>query len=204
MEEEWRPIPGTDGCYEVSSLGRARSLPRFAPVAHSLVGHYLRPVPGQVLSTHKLKNGYWAVSVVCDGRSIKKYIHRLLMEAFGPPKPFPRAVVRHWDDNKDHNSLDNLRWGNHQDNTTDALFNGRIPVGNQCHRAKLNYEIVEQIRRCVADGASQRVVAMQFGTDQSMVSRIMSGALWDPNKYVNRDQERMATAAIVRLQARKR
>lgn len=47
------------------------------------------------------------------------FLHRLLLESFGYPKPFPNAVVRHLNDDKNDLSLDNLKWGTLKENRSD-------------------------------------------------------------------------------------
>jgi hypothetical protein len=59
-----------------------------------------------------------------SGQKIWHYLHHLVMDAFGPPKPCPEAMVLHRDDDKRNNDLSNLYWGNRQQNAADAKRNG--------------------------------------------------------------------------------
>ena len=102
MIEEWRPIEGYEGLYEVSSYGRVRSLDRF--IVDSL-GHK-RFYKGKVLSPIKDKNGYLSVKLQ-EGN--KHNIHRLVAEAF-LPNPDNLPQVNHKNEVKSDNCVDNLEW----------------------------------------------------------------------------------------------
>lgn len=54
------------------------------------------------------------------------FVHRLVLEAFGYPKPFEKAVVRHLNDNPDDNRIENLKWGTYKENLLDYRKNVHI------------------------------------------------------------------------------
>lgn len=181
---------------------------------------------GRPIIPHRLNNGYWAVTISYrDGRRSKSYVHRLLMEAFGPPRPLDikgRAVVRHLDDNKDNNSLDNLAWGTQSDNQSDARRNGRMMLGTNHPLAKLDYDKAELIRAATSKGVSILLLARQYGVDIHTIYQVKIGKTWREEdrqhhvpgrisraKMIKRDmiladQERLASAAIIRLAGVKR
>ncbi|WP_434404756.1 HNH endonuclease signature motif containing protein [Sphingobium sp. DN12] len=66
-----------------------------------------------------------------DGRLY--LVHRLACRAFHGPAPAGKPLVLHWNDVKDDNRADNLRWGNAAENMADAKRNG-IAVGGAAHR----------------------------------------------------------------------
>ena len=99
MSEEWRPVVGYEGLYEVSSYGRVRSLDRF----------YYRLHKGKVLSPTKDRYGYLTVTLNCNGKSKTIKIHRLVAQAFiENPDNLPQ--VNHKDEVKSNNCVDNLEW----------------------------------------------------------------------------------------------
>ena len=102
MIEEWRPVVGYEGLYEVSSYGRVRSVDRYVKVGY---GSY-RLHKGKVLSPAKNKYGYLAVNLQAGNRC---NIHRLVAEAF-IPNPDNLPQVNHKDEDKTNNSVDNLEW----------------------------------------------------------------------------------------------
>lgn len=77
------------------------------------------------LSINNRPGGYKAVTLQKNGKCNMFLLHRLLAITFIGPEPFNNAVVRHLNDNKNDNSLDNLAWGSKQDNLNDAIRNGR-------------------------------------------------------------------------------
>ena len=99
MIEEWRPVVGYEGLYEVSNIGRVRSLDRF----------YYRLHKGKVLSPTKDRYGYLTVTLNCNGKSKTIKIHRLVAQAF-LPNPDNLPQVNHKDEDKTNNNVDNLEW----------------------------------------------------------------------------------------------
>ena len=98
-EEIWKDIIGYEGLYQVSSLGRVRSLDRF----------YYRLHKGKVLSPTKDRYGYLTVTLNCNGKSKTIKIHRLVAQAFiENPDNLPQ--VNHKDEVKSNNCVDNLEW----------------------------------------------------------------------------------------------
>ena len=101
--EVWRPVKGFEGVYEVSSLGRVKSLAR---VIHRGSSDY--STRDRIL-TASLKNGYPFVSLTNGRRTRPEYVHRLVAEAFIPNTlGFP--CVNHKDETRTNNSVENLEW----------------------------------------------------------------------------------------------
>ena len=105
MNEEWRPIEGYEGLYEVSNLGRVRSLDRYVEYSNGRIHLH----KGKVLSPAKDKNGYLKVVLNCNGKCKTTNIHRLVANVF-IPNPDNLPMVNHKDEDKSNNSVDNLEW----------------------------------------------------------------------------------------------
>ena len=121
--EEWREIPGYEGYYEASTLGRVRSLPRTVP--HAAKGP--TRLPGQMLTPRRsTKRGYPTVRLTRFGVGRHFGIHRLVALAF-IPNPEMLPCVLHWDDDPTNNKVGNLRWGTLRENNLDRERNG---IGN--------------------------------------------------------------------------
>lgn len=126
MKEEWRQIQGYEGLYEVSNLGRVKSLERYDKMG--------RLIKEKTLNPRKHKKGYLYVGLSKDGIQKKYSIHRLVAIAFIPnPNNLPQ--VNHKDENKENNCLDNLEWctneyncnyGNHGKNISKSLLGGTL------------------------------------------------------------------------------
>ncbi|WP_164681194.1 NUMOD4 motif-containing HNH endonuclease [Mycobacterium intracellulare] len=121
MDERWLPVVGWEGLYEVSDLGRVRSLDREQPNNRWPGSTYVKP--GRVLRSHKGPPfGYHAVSLTRmeAGRQIRnlKRVHVLVLESFVGPRPAGSASC-HCNGDLDNNRLTNLRWDTHSANNLD-------------------------------------------------------------------------------------
>lgn len=125
MIEEWRPIEGYEGVYEVSSYGRVRSLDRY-----DSNNHFLK---GRILKLCADKYGYLNVGLSLGNKEKKYKVHRLVAEAF-LPNPDNLPQVNHLDEDKTNNRVDNLEmctakynsnYGSRKDRVRDtAIKNG--------------------------------------------------------------------------------
>lgn len=138
--EEWRSVPGYEGLYEVSSLGRVRSLDHEVSTYNG--GSYI--MPGKLLRQNPTYQGYLQVKLYQRGKPRVRYVHQLVAECFIPnPDHFP--IVRHWDDVKDHNTVMNLRWGTSSDNQQDSTRNGNQRNGRESRtHCPQNHEYTEE------------------------------------------------------------
>ena len=115
--EIWKPIPDFEGRYEVSSIGRVRSVP------HAVKnGCGERVVPGKILALQKARNGYLLVSL---GRKHKHMlVHRLVASAFLPKPDSEVLEVNHKNLNKTDNRVSNLEWTSKHENMQHAHDSG--------------------------------------------------------------------------------
>ena len=111
MIEEWRPIEGYEGLYEVSSYGRVRSLDKYVKCK----GESYRLHKGKVLSPAKDTIGYLFVILHCNGKCKTIRVHKLVAEAF-LPNPENLTEVNHKDEDKINNRADNLEFCDHKYN----------------------------------------------------------------------------------------
>ncbi len=103
MEEVWRPVVGLEGRYEVSNLGRVKTL------------HHMNSSRVQIMKTEFNGEDYERVEFRVDGVRHKYAVHRLVAEAF-VPNPESKPCVDHIDGNRRNNHACNLRWCTHQEN----------------------------------------------------------------------------------------
>lgn len=134
MKEIWKAVEGFGGIYEVSNLGRVRSLTRI--IKHS--NGKLYTYNGIVLSKRLDNKGYSCVLLCHEGKYKCCKVHRLVANAF-IPNPNNLPYVNHKDEVKDNNHVNNLEWcdakhnsnyGTVQERRSKTLTNGvkSIPV----------------------------------------------------------------------------
>ena len=120
MTEIWLPIEGYENLYEVSNLGRVRSL------EHTVIkknGVKLK-VPGKILKPGTNKNGYLKVVLSKNGIHRNYYLHRIVSTAFIPNYD-KKPCVNHLDEDKTNNTADNLEWCTAKENTNYGTRNKR-------------------------------------------------------------------------------
>ena len=102
--EIWKAIPGYEGRYEVSNMGRVKSLSFMQRHKNGL-----RRVKERILAQQKINSGYMLVHLHLDNKRTAKTVHRLVAAAFCPGE-HPDLDVNHIDGNKTHNWHTNLEW----------------------------------------------------------------------------------------------
>ncbi len=105
MENEiWKDVVGYEGLYQVSNLGRVKSLDR---VIIRKDGRKDR-IKGRMLKFYNNK-GYLHVDICKNGAYKKCKVHRLVAETF-IDNPMSLSFVNHIDENKSNNTVENLEW----------------------------------------------------------------------------------------------
>ena len=133
--ERWLPMAGYESLYEVSDLGRVRSLDR---ISRTIQGAFRRH-RGRILRPRTGPRGYSHVTLYRAGpdpvrkRQTVQTVHVLVLEAFGGPRPGPTYEGRHLDGNPDNNALVNLAWGTRQENWEDRRRHGRDVYSAKTH-----------------------------------------------------------------------
>ena len=119
MNEEWRDIEGYEGLYQVSNLGRVRSLDR-----HIRKGNRPYCIKGRILKN--LKGAYCYVNLHNEDGIAKKYkVHRLVADVF-VSNPCNLPQVNHKNENKMDNRAINLEWVTAQQNCNHGTRNQRM------------------------------------------------------------------------------
>lgn len=119
MTEEWRPIPGYEGLYLVSSCGAVRSLPRYR-------------CRGGLMRTPINKNGYPEVNLTRLGKQRVHQVHALVLLAFRGPRP-DGLVIRHLNGDPADSRLENLTYGTAGENMVDCVQHGRHKNRRKTH-----------------------------------------------------------------------
>lgn len=120
MKKIWENIPGYEGYYQASNDGEIRGLPRV--VNGGRWGKQF--IPGGPIKQVTNKEGYRTAHLRMNEKRTKHLVRRLVVEAFLGPKPFDKAEIRHINDVKTDNRIENLRWGTRSENIQDREKNG--------------------------------------------------------------------------------
>lgn len=129
--EQWRPIPGFEGYYEASNLGRIRGVDRWITTRSGFTA-FRR---GQLLSQRVLDgNGYLIVMMSKHGQYQNRLVHRLVLSAFVGLAPEGTECCHNNGDRRD-NRIENLRWDTKLANTEDQFRHGtHRSIGDNCGR----------------------------------------------------------------------
>ena len=171
--EVWKPVASHEGRYEISSTGNALS--RYVPGGHGSLG------PRRLLKPRLDQKGYLFVTLYSHGKQTHHQIHHLVADAFLAPQSPTDQVVRHLNDNKLDNRVENLARGTRSDNMDDAIRNGVgfVGKGTANGKAKLTEDIVREIRSLYAtDNFSQRELARRFGVGQMVICFVVNRTSW--------------------------
>lgn len=134
MKELWKDIKGYEGCYQVSNLGRIKSLDR---MTNNQYGEYF--MKGRILKNSIIKDkGYCRVSLNNGNGKISKRVHRLVAEAF-IPNPENKLEVNHKDGNKLNNCVSNLEWCTNKENIEHSIRTGLKKHCNGCSNSSSKF-----------------------------------------------------------------
>lgn len=166
--EIWKPILGYEGIYEVSNMGRVRSLDRLCIGR----GQRLESHKGRILCQTTLANGYKSVALrdkTHTRKSKRRTVHSLVAEAFLGPRPSKHDVM-HLDGDRQNNIADNLRYGTRSENLRQTYeYGGKTSAG------LLTREQVLTARQQLAAGRATREIAQDLGVRVQVIQSLASG-----------------------------
>lgn len=125
MTEIWKDVIGYKGLYQVSNLGRVKSLPRSFVKSDGRT----QPVYGTILKQTKGRKGYMHVCLSVEGECVNRTVHQLVATAF-LPNPYHHTQVNHRDENQTNNRVDNLEWCSAEYNLNYGCRNKKASISN--------------------------------------------------------------------------
>jgi hypothetical protein len=167
-EEIWKDIERYEGLYQVSNLGRVKSLSRLDTLG--------RKVKGCILKFLLHSGGYTQVTLYRCGAK-KFFIHRLTALAFIPNFD-NKSEINHKNGIKVDNRVENLEWATSFENKRHRIDVLGILVDNRGEKSgmvKLTKVDVLQIRE---SGLKCRELAVRYNVNPSHISRIKSSKRW--------------------------
>ena len=184
MEQEiWKDIKGFEGIYQISSLGRVRSLDRWV----NSKNESNKLVKGRILTPVYDKDGYTMVTLSSHGEHLKCKVHRLVCSAF-IPNPENKPQVDHINAIKNDNRVENLRWCTSKENSNNPITLEKLPrywkdaFGNENPNSKTIIQFSldgELVRKwdCIRDASNHT------GANYTSISQVLNGKLKQAGGY---------------------
>lgn len=159
MEEIWRDIKDYEGLYQVSNMGRVKSLGRWSNRQKNGVS-FPYFIKEKILKNRKIKGGYYIVGLCKDKISKDYRVSRLVAEAF-IPNPDNKLFVDHIDTNPLNNFSNNLRWVTQKENMNNPLT--LVKMSNS-HKGRT---LSEETRKKLSEANKGKTTHMlgKFGKD---------------------------------------
>lgn len=177
--EEWRDIVGYENCYQVSNLGRVKSLSR---IKHNQYNSF--KTKERILANRFDSKGYPIVMLYKNSKPKNFKVHRLVLTAF-VSKSKERKQCNHKDGCKHNNKLSNLEWTTPSENIIHAFENGLIPPrsrGIKNPNAKLTTNDVKNIRNIYhfgIRGHGAQSIANKYNVTKATILNIVKRKTWN-------------------------
>lgn len=153
MTEKWAEVPGWEGFYAVSTMGRVKSLARSVPGRPGVMINRKE----RLLKTSPNGDGYPQVSLSRNNKRTTTGVHLLVATTFHGLCP-EGMECRHLDGDKSNNDIQNLQWGTRSENTYDRVAHGthlwarktHCPAGHPYspENTQINSKGARQCRTC--------------------------------------------------------
>ena len=166
MQEIWKDIKGYEGKYQISNLGRVKSLQRNGR-------------PERILRLNLIKGyAYTTLSNGSRGNKKKLKVHRLVAEAF-IPNPHNKPEVNHIDGNKLNNNVDNLEWVTHQENCKHA-----VKLGLRKIQGAKTIEQYSKDGKLIATYSSINEASQILNINRVMISNVIRGVKKSTHNFI--------------------
>jgi len=176
LEENWLPVKGFEGIYEVSDCGNVRSLTRLYKS-----DNFNKVFIGERLTDFKQPRfGYHVVTLYKKPYRKCTRVHRLVAQAF-ITNPYNLPEVNHIDGDKSNNCLENLEWCTSSENHYHAYATGlqMAVMGSKHGHAKLSEQDVYEIKILLKVRTySHKFISNIYNISRQGISNIHAGHTW--------------------------
>ena len=155
MEEIWKDIKEYEGLYQVSNLGRIKSLDRIIKSGISNSG-YIK-INGKILKKKLGKNGYLSIQLWKEGKGKWFMVHRLIAIAF-IPNPQNKPYIDHINTIRNDNRIENLRWATREENDHNP-----ITLKNRIGKCGIKIKCLNTGEVFVSSGEARRKLGISAG-----------------------------------------
>ena len=172
--EFWQDIKGYEGHYQVSNLGRVKSLAR---IVESRKGVFVNKKE-KFLSNWDCGKGYKKVKLSKDSIEKSMRVHRLVAETF-LQNPELKSEVNHINGFKDDNRVENIEWCTSSENTIHALKT-KLKIsqkGSKHGMSKLTEKDVLEIRQ-IGRTKTLKDISKIYNVDISLISSVLLNKIW--------------------------
>ena len=181
MKEIWKDIPGYEGRYQVSNIGRVKSFRCDSTTGWRCIVKILNPI--------LTSEGYYAVSLL----NKQFLIHRLVAKTF-ISNVYKKPVVDHINTVKTDNRVENMRWVTQKENLFNDIshkrrlksvresLKGKIGIEANRHRKVFQYSINGEFIRewgCISDACRELSIA-----NSSNIAQCCKGKQKQSNGYI--------------------
>lgn len=168
--EQWKDIPGHEGRYQASDLGRIKSLPNRRRFTEIILKQQFNK---------KCQRFYVTLTTTDEfGHSQAQYqVHRLILLTFKGPCPVDMEGC-HDDGVGTNNRISNLRWDTKKANEADKVTHGTSNAGARNGKARVTETQVREIRTRLKAGESEESIAMDYPLTKHGVKQIRLNQTW--------------------------
>jgi hypothetical protein len=167
--EEWKDIVRYEGYYQVSNLGKVKSLGNEFSRKERLLKPSLQ------------SKGYLTVVLQKNGIRNMVLVHRLVAEYF-VSNPLNKPQVNHINGVKTDNNIENLEWVYHRENLDHAIKNNLTLKGEENRNSKLKDVDVVKIHSLLQKGITTKELSESYNVSYSTIDGIRTNRYW---KHLN-------------------